>query len=230
MVTLDELLSLYENARRAGTHHLAQVYRVKCGLMTGDLNAHPFTNETPLAINPRLANSSTGTVAFLASINQMSNDGQILRRERNGQWSKTPCARIDSIFLLRRGRNYVGTQPRYCDYDCTELPWPIEERQWVVDQREHTALAADDGSSYGSVIVPVEHPRFTEIADPRYDETAVAFGNTWRFLRRLQAGDEPYELREGDVLLTCHEALVYGLATYPGGLHLDEREMFRPLR
>lgn len=215
MVKLDELLSLYENARRAGTHHLAQVYRVKCGLLMGDFNAHPFANETPLAINPRLDNSSTDTVAFLASINQMSNPSQKLRREIVGGWAKVPCARVDSIFLLRRGHNWVGTHPRFCDYDCTGLPWAIEERQWLVDQGEHTAFVSDDVSSYGCVIVPVEHPRFAETPDPRYDEKAVAFGNTWNFLRRLQYYDPPYEVREGDVFLTVHEALVYGLATYP---------------
>ncbi len=215
MSTLDELMSLYEDAKRAGTHHMAQVYRVKCGLMTGDFNAPPFADETPLGINPRLENPPVGTVAFLASINQMSGS-PFLRRERVGGWDRTPCAHSDSIFLLRVGLNHVGTTPRYGDYDCGALPWAIEEREWVISQGGQTALVREDGSEYGSVIVPVEHPRFTGVPDPRYDERAVAFGNTWKFLQRLQEGDAPYELREGDVLLTCYYALVYGLATYPG--------------
>ena len=207
------LLALYEGAKHAGTRHLAQVYRVKCGLMTGDFNAPPFADETPLGINPRLENPPVGTVAFLASINQLTGI-TFLRRGKFRKWDKVPCAHSDSIFLLRRGLNRVGSALGH--YDCTGLPWTIDEREWVVDQGEHTALVTEDGSEYGSVIVPVEHPRFAGVPDPRYDERAVAFGNTWKFLQRLQHGDAPYELREGDVLLTVHDALVYGLATYPG--------------
>lgn len=233
-MTLEDLLSHYADARRASRQHWAQIYRVKYGLLSGggDFNSGPFANETPLVINPRRATSSHGTVAFLASINQRSNSAKWDPAEFEKQptaW-KARCAPIDSIFLLKRGSNHVGTHLGMCDYDCPDAPPPTEQRQWEIKQSAMTAFVSDDHSSLQTFIIPSEHPRFTEISDPRFDERAVAFYNTSGFLRKLDPGDEPYELREGDVLLGYRTAMVYGLGIYPGGLHLDEAESFRPLR
>lgn len=234
MLTPDDLLSLYVDAVRVGTRHLAQIYRVKYGLLAGggEFNTGPFADETSLVINPRRSCSSGGTVAFLASINQARwiKKGDPTHMMADGIRRAEYRPAINSIFLLKRGWNYIGTEPVLGDYDCLDAPNPTEELQCEVNQGDHTSFVSEYHSSNGSVIVPREEPRFAHIADPRFDEKAVAFGNTWSFLRRLHLENKPYELREGDVLLTCKNALVYGLATYPGGLHLDELEMFRPLR
>ncbi|MEP7121442.1 MAG: hypothetical protein ABJE95_11050 [Byssovorax sp.] len=226
---------MHEQARRDGELHRAQLHRVKYCLSAGDFSAGVFANLPPISIwrSRRPPTPRTTSVGFLATFNAIS--GPLITPPLQAatpapfslaspldQTARPPppppegnLPAFDSVILLKQGLNRVGHSNVFGDFEAPAGPKVTESRQWIILQQPHTTLAMDDSSTNQSYVLPVEHPRIAKGQDPRFDPEASAFGagRTANLEQLDWHGNHVHELREGDVLLTCYGAFVYGLAS-----------------
>jgi hypothetical protein len=189
----DDAFRAYNEARARGARHLAAAIRARRALETGDEDGHSFPGARPLVMVPRRAGRNVDPpTGFLVSF-------------AGGEH--------DVVFRLKRGLTRVG-RGLISDFELPKgVTPPVEGRQWLVTQRRGQALVVDDQSTNESVVLPHDRPRVEGGFDPRFDDGAYAYGE----IRKSGAGitldwaaTTVHELHEGDVLLTCYAALVYG--------------------
>jgi hypothetical protein len=200
----DDLVTHYREARARGERHLAQLYRARYGLSTGDFDG-PFRDagdSKPLLRVAKRREAETGQpIGFLASFTAIGRD----------------C-----VFVLKRGINRVGVDPAFGDFDRLKDPAGVgpvgavlEGRQWILVHHPGEVLVMDDRSTNQSVVLPRDCPRIEGVADPRFDEKPY-YANMARIrepgtIALDWDGTVVQPLHEGDVLLGCYAALVFGV-------------------
>lgn len=147
-------------------------------------------------------------VAFLAQINARCATSSA----RSGPPPRLPVADVDSVFPLKSGINRVGFDQIFGDYERPTFR-SIESRQWLVLIAGGQAFVVDDHSTNGSFVLPRREPRLAS-DDPRYDPDCTGFGQPRSGMIQLDwEGSTVVGLSEGDVLITCYSALVFGWTT-----------------
>lgn len=144
-------------------------------------------------------------VCFLASFNVRTPVAAV-----PGGPPPVPRTIVYGVFLLKQGLNRVGLDTNWGDFEEPTYR-SMEGREWLVVVAGNRAFAADDHSSNGSIFLPRDTPRDAD-GDPRFDAGCTGFGR-----RRLNGaisldweGTNVVELREGDVLISCYSAFVFG--------------------
>lgn len=197
----EDLVTQHREARARGDRHLAQLYRARYGILTGDFDG-PFGDDgapKPLVPVAKRREAESGqAVAFLASFTAIGRD----------------C-----VFVLKRGVSRVGVDPAFGDYERVKAPAGagavLEGRQWLIVHHPGEVLVMDDRSTNQSTVLPRACPRLEGVADPRFD--AAPYYANMAGLRAPGtvaldwAGTVVQPLHEGDVLLGCYAALVFGL-------------------
>lgn len=189
-----DLLHRYEEARTRGARHEAQLYRAKQGILTGDFNGGPWAGRSPLVAIARIPETDRDPpAAFLASFNSFSG--------------------TDSLFPLRWGVNRVGYATGWGDFSRTAgAVTYVEGRQWQIEIQPGRAVITDPGSSNSSRVIPRGQAKLDAVSDPRFDASTYYYSELSAVDRQGLAalGTAEYELAEGDVLLCCYCALVFG--------------------
>lgn len=199
---LERTLQRYRAAKAAGQAHVAQLERARYRLAAGDLGGEPFGDEKPLAIaarDPELA-APHAAHAFLASF-------------------CTPFG-ADVLFPLRLGLTVIG----FATAGDFQRPAPgepraVEMRQWLVIHRPEQTLVLSDRATNPSLVVPRACARLAGASDPRFDESpplgALIAAPPAGTHAVDPGGAAVVELHEGDVLVSCYAAFVFGLACEP---------------